>query len=74
MKENILVQMARGCMHSPLLAEKSYQNTWFSGTLDFSLHGFLLVSTFSPTLCTVVTKKFKASSFGEWADKNLLHT
>jgi hypothetical protein len=46
-------------------AQKSNQNTWFSATLDFSLvfHWF---SAFSPTLCTVVSKKTKLSCFGRF--------
>jgi hypothetical protein len=44
-------------------ARKSNHNTWFPATLDFSLvfHWF---SAFSPTLCTVVSKKTKLSCFG----------
>jgi uncharacterized phage infection (PIP) family protein YhgE len=45
------------------LAQKSNQNTWFSATLDFSLV-FCWFSAFSPTLCTVVSKKTKLSCFG----------
>jgi hypothetical protein len=45
------------------LAQKSNQNTWFSATLDFSLV-FRWFSAFSPTLCTVVSKKTKLSCFG----------
>ncbi len=36
---------SRGCMHNPFLAQKSYQITWCSSTLDFSL-GFSLVFSF----------------------------
>ncbi len=46
-----------------ILAQKSNQNTWFSTTLDFFLV-FRLFSAFSPTLCTVVSKKTKLYCFG----------
>jgi hypothetical protein len=48
---------------SLFLAQKSNQNTWFSGTLDFSLV-FRWFSAFSPTRCTVLSKKSKVSCFG----------
>ncbi len=44
-------------------AEIQPKNTWFSATLDFSLV-FRWISAFSPTLCTVVSKKTKLSCFG----------
>jgi hypothetical protein len=50
-------------IHSPFLAQKSNQNTWFSATLVFSLV-FRWFSAVSPTLCTVVYKKTKRSCFG----------
>ncbi len=48
--------MHTSTLHSPFLAQKSHQNTWFSATLDFSLV-FPWFSAFSLTLCTVVSKK-----------------
>jgi hypothetical protein len=53
----------RGYAQSFYLAQKSNQNTWFSATLDFSLV-FRWFSAFSPTLCTVISKKTKLSCFG----------
>jgi hypothetical protein len=47
-------------MDSPFLAQKSNQNTWLSATLDFS-QVFLWFSSFSPTLCTIVSKETKPS-------------
>ena len=53
------------------LAQKSNQNTWFSAALDFSLV-FRWFSAFSPTLCTVISKKTKLSCFGGFLSKQLL--
>jgi hypothetical protein len=55
--------LKRGYAQSFYLAQKSNQNTWFSATLDFSLV-FRWFSAFSPTLCTVISKKTKLSCFG----------
>ena len=53
----------RGYAQFFFLAQKSNQNTWFSATLDFSLV-FRWFSAFSPTQCTVVSKKTKLSCLG----------
>jgi hypothetical protein len=56
---------SRGCMHSTVLSfgAEIQPKTWFSATFDFSLV-FRWFSAFSPTLCTVVTKKTKLSCVG----------
>ncbi len=57
--------LSRGCTHSPVLAQKSNQNTSFSATLDFS-SVFRWFSAFSPTLCTVVYRFLVVASFLLW--------